>query len=167
MGLKAKKPEKSKRGPGKLDRIAGPLVDRLKKSPRFYSIPKTASGDDFFIFRRAGDTLYGCLYGKHSQVGVARSCSYRMLAYQAIQDGKKLPVDPEGQIVEFPGCALLQRIIDNPKNDLRGSLVKIVYVGRLKKSRGIGRSMKIFEVYKDKGTITPNLQRQQPKRKRG
>lgn len=152
--------------PQKLEQVAKKIVDRLKASPRFYSIPKTATGDDFFIFRRAGDMLYGILYGKHSQVGVARSCSYRMMAYEAKQDGKKIPLGPDGKIVEFPGCALLQRIIDNPKNDLRGSLVKIVYIGRLKKSRGVGRSMKIFEVYKDKGTITPNLQRLQPKTKR-
>ncbi len=144
--------------PGKNEKRIG--EDDLKKiieSDGFYTKDqaKTRSGTTFFYFHEYGDYLKGQLLSKMKSDDIKRQASYRIKVEAMREDGGEVRV-VEGQVEEFPGNRQLRRVID--KNELIGSTIRIVYIGR-EKTR-FGHSAKIYDVFKITGISSERESRQ-------
>jgi len=128
------------------ERIGGSSLQKIIESDAFYTTQKTSKGRDFFYFHEYGDYLKGFILSKQSNAHISRSNSFRIKVTEMRRDGKDVAVEDE-QVEEFFANYQLQRTID--KNELIGSLVRIVYIGR--KKTGFGHSAKIYDVFKDVG----------------
>jgi hypothetical protein len=131
-------------------RIGESSLKRVIASDKFYTldIAVTPSGREFFYFHDYGDMLKGQLLGKRSNVNIGRSPSYRIRVEEMIRDGEEVVIFPGKEpIEEFFGNNMLQRTID--KNELIGSFVRIVFIGRQK--TGFGHSAKVYDVFKITG----------------
>lgn len=131
-------------------RIGGDALKEVVESDEFYTMQKVSEGSEIFYFRAIGDYLKGFLITRQTLVLTHRKqVIYKMKAQEIRQDGEDVPVKDD-QVVEFPGLKYLRRVID--KNELIGSLIRIVYIGREK--TGLGHSAKVFDVFKDLGVIS-------------
>jgi len=136
----------------------------LKKdieSEAFYTTEKTRSGPGFFFFHYYGDYLKGQLLSKQKSYDIQRQPSYRIRVEAMRQDGAEV-LGVKDQVEEFPGNRQLQRVID--KNELIGSTIRIVYIGR-QKTR-FGHSAKIYDVFKITGRFDKESERRQDGSKR-
>ena len=132
------------------ERIGGPALKEIVDSDSFYTTQKISEGSDLFYFRSTGDFVKGFLIGRITLVLTHRKqVIYKMKVQEMRQDGEDIPVK-DGQIVEFPGLKYIRRTLD--KNELVGSLIRIVYIGREK--TGLGHSAKVFDVFKDVGVTS-------------
>ena len=131
-------------------RIGESELREIVESDRFYNKPKIlrfAEYSEIFYFYKIGDFLKGFLISRQtSTLTHYRQVTYKMKVQKMRQDGKDYPIKGD-LVVEFPGLKYLQRNID--KNELIGSNIRIVYIGR--KKTGLGHSAKIFDVFKDLG----------------
>lgn len=144
------------------ERIGGSALKEIVESDEFYTIQKVSEGSDLFYFRAIGDYVRGFLLSRKTLVLTYRKqVIYKMKVQEMRQDGEDVPVEDD-RIVEFPGLKYLRRVID--KNELIGSLIRIVYIGRQK--TGLGHSAKVFEVFKDLG-VTSRKESYQDGSKRG
>jgi len=131
-------------------RIDKSALEKIVESEGFYTTQKTSDGRDLFYFYEYGDYLKGFLISRQTgKFTNYKAVTYKMKVQEMRQDGADVPVE-DGQIVEFPALKYLQRTID--KNELIGSLIRIVYIGRQK--TGKGHSAKIFDVFKDVGVAS-------------
>jgi len=131
-------------------RIGGSALAEIVESDEFYTLQRISEGSDIFYFLALGDYVKGFLISRQTLVLYNRKqVVYKMKAQEIRQDGKDVPVKDD-QVIEFPGLKYLRRVID--KNELIGSLVRIVYIGRQK--TGLGHSAKVFDVFKDLGVFT-------------
>ena len=147
--IQLEKPSKNEQRVGEED------LKKAIESEAFYTTDKTRSGPDFFFFHYYGDYLKGQLLSKQKSYDIQRQPSYRIRVEAMRQDRVEVPV-VEGQVVEFPGNKHLQRVID--KNELIGSTIRIVYIGR-QKTR-FGHSAKIYDVFKVTGIFKESERRQ-------
>ena len=131
------------------------------ESDGFYTTPRTPGHENFFYFHFYGDYLKGVLLGKISNKALKRSSSYRIKVTEMKRDGKEEHVK-EGHVEEFFGNKILQRTID--KNELIGSTVRIVFVGRQK--TGFGHAAKIYRVFKSKSGLEMESVSNGPKRRK-
>ncbi len=130
-------------------RVGEDYLKKILESDEFFTTPKTLEGTNIFYFHNFGDYLKGFLISRQTLVLTNyKTVTYKMKVQEIRHDGKDVPVK-DGQVEEFPGLSGLRRIID--KNELIGSLVRIVYIGR--KKTGFGHSAKIFDVFKDVGVL--------------
>lgn len=115
-------------------------IDKIASSPQFeaINIPFSEEMRTFFIFRWKGDSIVGIL-------GSCQTNYQRNSSYPVTLDN--------GNTVEIFGNKLLHDIIRD--NELIGSQVKIVYIG--KQAGPWGRPRKIYRVYKDTGSVTPQV----------
>jgi len=147
-------------------RVGESALKKVIESDLFYNKPKISEGGELFYFYTYGDYLKGFLLKRQTRdLTHYRQVTYKMKALEMRQDGEEVPIKyPDGLIVEFPGLKYLRKIID--KNELLGSLVRIVYIGREKSGRG--HSAKVFDVFKDVGVMSEKESYQSPpiKRKR-
>jgi len=146
--------------PGKNEkRIGEKDLKKVIESDTYYTKAKpvrTARGPiDFFYFHEYGDYLKGQLLSKVNNEDIKRQASYQIRIEAMRRDGAEVPV-VAGQVEEFPGNRQLQRVID--KNELIGSTIKIVYIGR-QKTR-FGHSAKIYDVFKIIGILSEKEIRQ-------
>ena len=152
--MTSKKPDKKSpldnlAKPGKNEKPIGDEdLKKVTSSDAFYTTPRTPDHRNFFYFHDYGDYLKGFLLSKRSNVHINRSSSYLIRVTDMRRDGKDEAVQ-EGQVEEFFGNRHVQKAID--KNELIGSLVRIVYVGRQK--TGWGHAAKIYRVFKDVGVF--------------
>jgi len=131
-------------------RIDESALKEVVGSDGFYTMQKVSEGSDIFYFRAIGDYIKGFLISRQTIVLThRRQVIYKMKVQEMRQDNEDVPVKND-QVVEFPGLKHLRRIID--KNELIGSLLRIVYIGREK--TGLGHSAKVFDVFKDLGVIS-------------
>ena len=131
-------------------RIGGPDLKEVVESDSFYTLQRISEGSDIFYFLALGDYVKGFLIRRQTLVLYNRKqVVYTMKAQEIRQDGKDIPVEDE-QLIEFPGLKYLRRTLD--KNELLGSLIRIVYIGRQK--TGFGHSAKVFDVFKDVGVAS-------------
>lgn len=112
-------------------------TDQIVKSPQFE--PATKQGDywkrHFFIFRWKGDQIEGILRGPITNL--RRNTSY--------------PIElDDGRTLEVFGNKLLHTIIK--QNELIGSRVRIVYIGR--QTIPHCRPRKIYRIFKITGVFT-------------
>ena len=137
--------------PGKNEeRIGESDLKEVVESDGFYTMQKVSEGSEIFYFRAIGDYVKGFLISRQTIVLThCRQVIYKMNVQAMRQDGEDVPVEDD-QVVEFPGLKHLRRIID--KNELIGSLIRIVYIGREK--TGLGHSAKVFDVFKDVGVTS-------------
>lgn len=132
------------------ERIGGPALKDILDSDAFYTRQKISEGSDLFYFQSYGDCIKGFLIGRQTLVFNNRSqVVFKMKVQEMRQDDEDLPVK-DGQVIEFPGLKYLRRTLD--KNELVGSLIRIVYIGRQK--TGLGHSAKVFDVFKDVGVAS-------------
>jgi len=123
-------------------------LKNVLRSGTFYTKQTRSDGRDFFYFHEYSDTLKGQLLSKHSNAHIGRGASYKIRVEQMIRDGEEVVICPGKEpIEEFFGNKILQRTID--KNELIGSFVRIVFIGRQKTSHG--HSAKIYDVFKVTG----------------
>lgn len=141
--IQLEKPHKNER------RIGEESLKKIIETDTFYTKHFTPAGRDFFYFHDYGDYLKGQLLGKHSNAHIGRSASYRIKVEAMRRGGVEVPV-AEGHIEEFFANRILQRTIF--KNELIGSTVRIVYIGRQKTA--FSHSAKIFDVFKVTGVFT-------------
>jgi len=131
-------------------RIGGSALKEVVESDEFYTMQKVSEGSELFYFRAIGDYVKGFLIARQTLVLTHRKqVVYKMKVQEMRQDGEDVPVE-YNQIVEFPGLKHLRRVID--KNELIGSLIRVVYIGREK--TGLGHSAKVFDVFKDLGVTS-------------
>lgn len=131
-------------------RIGGSALAEIIESDEFYTLQRISEGSDIFYFLALGDYVKGFLLSRQTLVLYNRKqVVYKMKAQEIRQDGNDIPIEGD-QLIEFPGLKYLRRVID--KNELIGSLVRIVYIGREK--TGLGHSAKVFDVFKDLGVIS-------------
>jgi len=143
------------------ERIGGSDLKEVLESDEFYTMQKVSEGSELFYFRAIGDYVKGFLIGRQTLVLTHRKqVVYRMKAQEIRQDGEDVPVEDD-RFIEFPGLKYLRRVID--KNELIGSLIRVVYIGRQK--TGLGHSAKVFDVFKDLG-VTSRKEVYQDGRKR-
>ena len=129
-------------------RIGESSLIRIIQSGTFYTKEIRPDGRDFFYFHEYGDFLKGQLLAKRSNVNIGRTASYLIKVEEMRQDGEDIEIDPDGdRTEEFFGNKILQRLID--KNELIGSIVRILYIGRQKNN--FGHSAKIYDVFKVSG----------------
>lgn len=149
--IQLEKPRKNEQRIGEDD------LKKIIESDDFYTKDqaKTKTGTPFFFFHEYGDYLKGQLLSKQKSIDIKRQASYRIRVEAMRQDGAEVPV-VAGQVAEFPGNRQLQRVID--KNELIGSWIKIVYIGR-EKTR-FGHSAKIYDVFKITGISSEKESRQ-------
>ena len=134
--------------PGKGEkRIGESALKEIVESDAFYVKHRFSEGN-LFYFHEHGDYLKGFLISRQTDNDNTRfkQVTYKMKVREMRQDGKDYPIEGD-LVVEFPGLKYLQRTID--KNELIGSLVRIVYIGRQKTKWG--HSAKVFDVFKDLG----------------
>jgi len=136
-------------------RIGAESLKKIVSSGAFYTKQFTPEGTDFFYFHDYGDFLKGQLLGKRSNAHICRGASYRIKVEAMRRDGAHVEVE-EGQIEEFMGNKILQRLID--KNELIGSTVRIVFIGKQKTA--FGHSAKIYDVFKITGVQKESESRQ-------
>ena len=131
-------------------RIGEDALKEVVGSDEFYTLQRISEGSDIFYFLALGDYVKGFLISRQTLVLYNRKqVVYKMKAQEIRQDGKDVPVK-DAQLIEFPGLKYLRRVID--RNELIGSLVRIVYIGREK--TGLGHSAKVFDVFKDLGVLS-------------
>ena len=137
--------------PGKNEkRIGESSLKKVVESDAFYTKNIIAQDGDIFYFHQYGDYLKGFLISRQNRTTRDYPMvTYKMKVQEMRQDGEDVPVK-DNQVVEFPGLKYLRRVID--KNELLGSLIRIVYIGREK--TGLGHSAKVFDVYKDVGVAS-------------
>ncbi|MBA7523270.1 hypothetical protein ES705_15393 [subsurface metagenome] len=145
------KPRKNEQRIGEEDLI------KIIESDNYYTKDqaRTKTGTPFFYFHEYDDYLKGQLLSKQHHDDIKRQASYRIRVEAMRHDGAEVPV-VAGQVAEFPGNRQLQRVID--KNELIGSTIKIVYIGR-EKTR-LGHSAKIYDVFKITGISKESESRQ-------
>ncbi len=132
------------------ERIGDSALKEVLESDGFYTMQKVSEGSELFYFRAIGDYIKGFLVGRQTLVLThRRQVVYKMNVQEIRQDAEDVPVK-DNQVVEFPGLKYLRKVID--KNELIGSLVRIVYIGRQK--TGLGHSAKVFDVFKDVGVTS-------------
>lgn len=137
-----KNPRKNER------RIGESSLIKVINSDTFYTKQVRPDGRDFFYFHDYGDYLKGQLLGKRSNVNIGRGPSYLIRVEAMRRDGVDVDICPGKEPVEeFFANKILQRTIE--KNELIGSFVRIVYIGRQK--TGFGHSAKIYDVFKVTG----------------
>ena len=142
--------------PGKNEkRIGEEDLRKILKSDDFYTTVETRSGTKFFYFHDYGDYLKGQLLTKQHNDDIKRQASYRIRVEAMRQDRAEVRV-VTGLVEEFPGNRHLQRVLD--KNELIGSTIRIVYIGRQKTS--FGHSAKIYDVFKISGISSEKESRQ-------
>lgn len=143
-------------------RIGEDDLKKIIESDTFYSKQKIADGGDIFYFHELGDYLKGVLLSRQTAILTNyKTVTYKMEVREMRQDSKDVPVK-DNQVVEFSGLKYLRRVID--KNELIGSTIRIVYVGRQR--TGLGHSAKVFDVFKITG-ISSEKESYQDGSKRG
>lgn len=121
----------------KYKEVAKSKIDKIASSGAFLSEEALNESTirKFFIFRWRGDCIEGIL--GHPITNLRRNTSY--------------PIElDDGDVIEIFGNKLLHDIIRD--NELIGSRVKIVYIG--KQTGPWGRPRKIYRAYKVKPTVT-------------
>jgi len=153
------KPRKNEKRIGEKD------LTKVIESDTYYTKAKpvrTARGPiDFFYFHEYGDHLKGQLLSKHNNEDIKRQASYRIRVEAMRRDGAEVRVT-KGQIEEFTGNRQLQRLLD--KNELIGSTIRIVFIGRQKTK--FSHSAKIYDVFKITGISSEKESRQDGSKRR-
>ncbi len=114
----------------------------------FFQFPKAMDERIFFTFCGYDDYLKGVLLSKHCNAHMNRTCSYRI----KVREGRQANVDFEfadEEVLEFFANWQVQRVID--KNELVGSSIRIVFIGR-HKSRFGGHPAKVYDIFIIKNT---------------
>jgi len=127
------------------------LIEMKPLPRRFEQVEKIdGEGRGIFYFHQPGDYVYGFLLTKKTIETVHYPFrTYLIRAFEAQQDGVPLYISEseDGEIIEIPANIMIRRIVED--NELIGSLVKIVFIGK----KG---QKKYYRVFKDTGTFYKN-----------
>lgn len=138
-------------------RIGESLLKKVIASETFYTKQVRPDGREFFYFHEYGDYLKGQLLGRRSNINIGRGPSYRIRVEAMTRDGEEVEIVPDNEpIEEFFANKMLQRTLE--KNELIGSIVRIVFIGKQKTA--YGHSAKIYDVFKVTGISQEREKRQ-------